>query len=102
MRVAMELSDWDVLVLREVFAAGEEKRPIQIGGRPLEASDVVTSPAVSALAKLVSFGLIVDELRDRWQLARDEAPFGILPKGRDFIQYIRGVSETEMNAKDSD
>ena len=92
MRMAMDLDDRDVEILREVYEASIADRQIIVDGHPLESSDVPRSSAASVLAKLQSFGLIIDEITDRWEITRSKTPFGILQKGRDFVTYIQGAA----------
>lgn len=102
MRVAMDLTDQDVGVLREIDRAQKEILKWSGGMAPMDpvndswkndppkVEGMTPSAIVSACEKLQSFGLVMRVDRVNTKLNLSVTPYGILQKGHDFIQYIRG------------
>jgi hypothetical protein len=107
MRVAMDLTDQDVAVLREIDRAQSKILKWSGGMAPMDPVNKCwkedppkvegMSPAavVSACEKLQSFGLVTRVDRNNFTLPLSVTPYGILEKGHDFVEYIRGVTNSE-------
>lgn len=107
MRVAMDLTDDDVIVLREIY---KTQAPILERNQGRIVIDQVNEawrhnhPKVrnmdegemqSICAKLQSFGLVTQVERRGIKLGPNEIPYGLLQKGHDFVLYIQGVTEEQ-------
>jgi hypothetical protein len=107
MRVAMDLTDQDVAVLREIDRAQakilEWNRdtapldPVNDAWRddPPKVEGMLPAAMVSACEKLQSFGLVTRVDRNNFKLKLSVTPYGLLTKGHDFVEYIRGVAKSE-------
>jgi len=111
LRIAMDLDDRDVIVLREIDRAfaGCDLR----GGRgKIGRTQVLQTwrfavvnrltlkqgEVLSVCLKLQSYGLIeAVEDRSKNNLDEEPLPFGLLQKGRAFVEYVRSAGE-ELNA----
>jgi hypothetical protein len=104
MRVAMDLTGPDVAVLREIDRAQAPILEWSSGMAPMDPANDAwrddppkvegMSPAamVSACEKLQSFGLVTRVDRNNFKLKLSVTPYGLLLKGHDFVEYIRGVT----------
>ncbi len=104
MRVAMALDDNDVYVLRDIENVQtpilsqygdnigvDEINRIWREHRP-RLEGMSDGALQSICAKLHSYGLIIQLERRNTQLGPNEIPYALLPKGRDFVRYIKGVA----------
>jgi hypothetical protein len=98
MRIAMDLNDRDVSVLKELYAAqgdlttsGVVQRE-QVNeawrDRPPRIEGMGENEIQSICAKLQSFGLVTRIERNDFKLGPAEIPHALLQKGADFITYI--------------
>jgi hypothetical protein len=98
MRLAAVLSDGDVVVL-EAFVETQHElvgKSLDVDGinKAWKGMRVATPPTelLSICAKLQSLGLIVQVERRQVHSPPDAIPYGLLPRGRDFITYIKGLT----------
>jgi hypothetical protein len=108
MRVAMDLTDQDVGVLREIDRAQAKilewsRQPAPMDpvndcwkADPPKVEGMSPAAIVSTCEKLQSFGLVTRVDRNNFKLPLTVTPYGILQKGHDFVEYIRGVAESEQ------
>ncbi|PYU23563.1 MAG: hypothetical protein DMG32_15960, partial [Acidobacteria bacterium] len=107
MRVAMDLDPIDVDVLVQVYQA-QSRILSSSDGRVLmdEVNDAWRDmrPRIpgfrqgdleSVCAKLQSYGLVTRVERNNSKLPPNENPYALLPKGRDFVRYIKGVTKEQ-------
>ena len=115
MRLAMILSDEDVIVLRAIVE-GQRASFNQCTGRTdINSSndfwarlngpaDLVIQPVQSLAvgdrqsicAKLQSLGLLVQDERNQQKLNPGEIPYGLLRKGITFVEYIQSSEKSEQ------
>lgn len=101
MRIAMDLDDRDVFVLRELHAA---QASLVTGGviareavnevwrdHPPRVPGMGENEIQSICAKLQSYGLVTRIERNNFKLGLDQIPHAVLQKGADFILYIQGI-----------
>lgn len=103
MRVARDLSDQEVIALRDIYETQFEllqKFKLQIPDddinamwrdRPLKVPGVLEGELNSILLKLQGLGLIIAAERRGTVLGPNSRPFGLLAKGADFVRYIAGA-----------
>lgn len=107
MRVAMDLADDDVIVLREIYktqASLLERNQGKVvidnvndawrNNRP-QTPDMHEGELQSICAKLQSFGLVIQVERRSIKLGPNEIPYALLQKGYEFVRYIQGVTEEQ-------
>jgi hypothetical protein len=98
-RIAVDLSDRDVLLLREIYAAqvhlvttgvvpGDQVNDVW-RNQPPRVTGIGESEIQSICAKLQSFGLIVRVERNNFKVAIGIVPYALVPKGKDFIEFLR-------------
>jgi hypothetical protein len=107
MRVAMDLTGPDVAVLREINRAQAAILQWSSGIAPMDpvndawrddppkVEGMPPAAMVSACEKLQSFGLVTRVGRNNSKLKLSVTPYGLLQKGHEFIEYIRGVAKSE-------
>jgi hypothetical protein len=104
MRIAMDLDESDIAVLKQLHEAqgnltstGVVQRE-QVNeawrDRPPRPPDMGENEIQSICAKLQSFGLVVRIERNNFKLGPGEIPYALLQKGKDFIDYIRSSAST--------
>ncbi len=104
MRIAMDLDDNDVRVLREIVrvqAALLQSSQSKIAAmdpandawrdNPPRLEGISDGTIQSICAKLQSYGLITAVERNAGKVGPNVIPYGLLHKGVDFVTYIRGV-----------
>ncbi len=102
MRVAMNVSDLDVAVLREIHNAQakylnnnqQERVNFELANdawreSPPRISGISDGQIQSCCATLQSFGLLARVERNQYKLGPNEIPFALLKRGAIFIDFIR-------------
>jgi hypothetical protein len=104
MRIAVNLSDLDVAVLREIYHAQSEHLKNSQTGRvnresaneawrdfPPKIDGVSEGDIQSCCATLLSFGLVARVERNEFKLGPNEIPYALLKRGAVFVEFSRNV-----------
>ena len=109
MRIAMDLDPIDVDVLLQIYQA-QNRILLHSDEVPMdEVNDAWRDmcPKIagfrkgdleSVCAKLQSYGLVTRVERNTSKLPPNENPYALLPKGRSFVDYIKGVTREQAAA----
>jgi hypothetical protein len=109
LRIATDLEERDVIVLREIVRVQGASIQKDIGrvkhydaysvGRKIPGSlkevGLLQGQVDSICAKLERFGLVSRTERNVNAIADDPTPYALLQKGLDFVDYIKSAEDTE-------
>ncbi len=116
LRIATELEDRDVLVLREIVQVQGPRMQKDLGRvkhfeahsvfggilGSLKTTGLLQGQVDSICAKLESFGLVSRTERNVNLIANDPTPYALLQKGLDFVDYLKSADDLRTTGAVSD